>query len=306
MTTVSNTIRTLQGEFRVEKTLLVLDRGMIHPENLKELDRSGFDYVCGLKKGEKEVMKVILGARGFDEKKNRIRDDISAVDMVEKFAGKKRKLVVYKNHEQAQMMKDGRDLKLARTMKGLEEYAARVNAGNYRNVEKVVGKVKKLKKGVSKYIITDITVKEGRVRLSVGKWDKRIWEAEKLDGKYLLMCTDLGLSKEEVVSVYFDKDGIEKVFRSMKQHGLHPIRSWTLNRVKANIFVGYLGQLLLATLGYMLDKAGLRITPERALGYLKWQKKVVLESGKTVVEKISVPEVEAGEILEKLENAKLL
>ena len=35
-------------------------------------------------------------------------------------------------------------------------------------------------------------------------------------------------------------------------------------------------------------------------------KQVVLESGKTVVEKISVPEVEAGEILEKLENAKLL
>ncbi len=56
----------------------------------------------------------------------------------------------------------------------------------------------------------------------------------------------------------------------------------------------------------MLDKAGLRITPERALGYLKWQKKVVLESVKTVVEKISVPEIEAKEILEKLENAKLL
>ncbi|GCC11143.1 hypothetical protein IPdc08_01191 [archaeon] len=96
------------------------------------------------------------------------------------------------------------------------------------------------------------------------KQDNKVKETEKLDGKYLLMCTDFKLSKEGVVSAYFDKDGIEKVFSSMKQHGLRPVRSWTLNRV---IFI--LGQLLLATLGYMLDKAGLRITPERALGYLK-------------------------------------
>ncbi len=56
----------------------------------------------------------------------------------------------------------------------------------------------------------------------------------------------------------------------------------------------------------MLDKAGVKITPERALGYLKWQKKVRLESGETVVEKVSVPEVEAGEIIEKLETVRLL
>jgi transposase len=306
MTTVSETLKTLQREFKVEKTLLVLDRGMVRPENLEELDGSGFDYICGLKKGEKAVKKVILKAEGLDEEKNRVREDMSAVEMVEEFAGKKRKLVVYKDHEQAKAMKEDRDLKLARALKGLGEYAAKVNAGNYKNVEKVVGKVKELKKGVSKYIRTDITVREGRVGLSVEKRGKRVEEAEKLGGKYLLMCTDLKLSREEVISAYFDKDGIEKVFRSMKQHGLRPVRRWTLNRVKASIFVGYLGQLLLATLGYLLDKAGLKITPERALGYLKWQKKVVFKSGETVVEKISVPEVEAREILEKLESVRLL
>ncbi|GCC11431.1 hypothetical protein IPdc08_01486 [archaeon] len=226
--------------------------------------------------------------------------------MVEEFAGRKRRLVVYKNHVKARAVKEDRDMKLAKAMKEFVEYAAKVNAGNYRDVEKVVARVRELKKGVSKYIKTDITVKDGEVRLSVGKQDNKVRETERLDGKYLLMCTDLKLSKEGVVSAYFDKDGIEKVFRSMKQHGLRPVRSWTLNRVKASIFIGYLGQLLLATLGYMLDKAGLRITPERALGYLKWQKKVVLESGGTVMEKTSVPEVEAGEIIEKLENARLL
>ena len=113
----------------MEKTLLVLDRGMMRPENLKELDRSGFDYVCRLKKGETAVKEVILEAGGLDEKGNRVWEDMSAVDMVREFAGGKRKLVVYKNHEQAKMMKECRDLKLAKALKGLEEYAARVNAG---------------------------------------------------------------------------------------------------------------------------------------------------------------------------------
>ncbi len=306
MATVSQTLKTLQEEFKVEKTLLVLDRGMVRPENLKELDESGFDYICGLKKGEKAVKEVILKARGLNEEENKVWKDINAVELVKEFAGRKRKLVVYKNHEQARAVTEDRDLKLDKALRSLEEYAVRVNAGNYRKVEKVVARVRELKRGVSKYIWTGITVEEEKVRLSVKRRDDRVEVAEKLDGKYLLMCTDLGLRKEEVISAYFDKDGIEKVFRSMKQHGLRPLRSWTLNRVKASIFVGYLGQLLLAALGYMLDKASLKITPERALGYLKWQKKVVLESGETVVEKISVPEVEAREILEKLENAKLL
>ncbi|KXB03152.1 hypothetical protein AKJ48_04175 [candidate division MSBL1 archaeon SCGC-AAA261O19] len=305
MTTVSDTLKTLQEEFKVEKTLLVMDRGMMRPENLEELDGSGFDYVCGLKKGEKAVKKVILEAEGLEDE-DRVREDMSAVDMVREFAGKRRKLVVYKNHKQAKELKEERDIKLSRAMKELNEYAAKVNTGNYKKVEKVVAKVRKLKKGVSKFIKTDITVKKGRVRLLVKKLDDRVKEAEKLDGKYLLLCTDLGLPKEDVISAYFDKDGIEKAFRSMKQHGLRPVRSWTLNRVKASIFIGYLGQLLLSTLHYMLDKAGLKITPERALGYLKWQKKVVLESEETVVEKTSVPELEAREIIEKLETAKLL
>ncbi|GCC11142.1 hypothetical protein IPdc08_01190 [archaeon] len=53
-------------------------------------------------------------------------------------------------------------MKLANAPRELVEYTAKVNAGNYRNVEKVVARVRELKKGVSKYIKTDVTVKGGR------------------------------------------------------------------------------------------------------------------------------------------------
>ncbi len=155
----------------------------------------------------------------------------------------------------------------AKALNELEAYAAKVNAGNYRKVSRVANKVKELSKGVSKYIKPEIIVEKGRVRLGIKKLDSKIEEAQWLDGKYLLMCTDLKLTKEEIVSAYFDKDGIEKAFRSIKGHGMRPIRNWLLNRVKTSIFVGYLAQLLLAALGYLLDNAGLKITPEKALSF---------------------------------------
>jgi transposase len=306
MKTVSNTLKVLQGEFKVEKTMLVVDRGMVSPDNLEELDNSGFDTICGLKKSVREVKEIISEAECLEKEEDLVRADISAVELTKEFAGRERKMVVYKSHEKAKEAKECREMKLAKALKELDAYAAKVNAGNYRNVKRVAGKVKELSKGVSKYIKSDITVENGSVRLGIKRRDDRIKEAQWLDGKYLLMCTDLNLTKEEIISAYFDKDGIEKAFRSMKGHGMRPIRHWLLNRVKASIFVGYLALLLLATLGYLLNKAGLGITSEKALNYLKWQKKAVFTAGKTSVEKISLPEIEAKEIMEKLENVNFL
>ncbi len=306
MKTVSDTLKILQEEFKVERTLLVMDRGMMSPDNLKDLDNSGFDTICGLKKSVKEVRKMISDADGLEREENMVRADISAIEVIMEFSGRKRKMVVYKSHEKAKAVREDREIKLVKALNELEAYAAKVNAGNYRKVSRVANKVKELSKGVSKYIKPEIIVEKGGVRLGIKKLDSKIEEAQWLDGKYLLMCTDLKLTKEEIVSAYFDKDGIEKAFRSMKGHGMRPIRNWLLNRVKTSIFVGYLAQLLLAALGYLLDNAGLKITPEKALSYLKWQKKVVFTAKEKMVEKVSLPEIETEEIMEKLESVNFL
>lgn len=306
MKMVSDTLKVLQEEFKVERTLLVMDRGMMSPDNLKDLDNSGFDSICGLKKSVKEVRRIISKAEGLEEEENMVRADITAVEKIKNFSGRKRKMVVYKSHEKAKAVREDREIKLAKALKELEAYAAKVNVGNYRKVSRVANKVKELSKGVSKYIKPEIIVEKERVKLEIKKLDRKIEEAQWLDGKYLLMCTDLKLTKEEIVSAYFDKDGIEKAFRSMKGHGMRPIRNWLLNRVKTSIFVGYLALLLLATLGYLLDNAGLKITPKKALSYLKWQKKVVFKAKEKMVEKVSLPEIETEEIMEKRENVNFL
>jgi len=114
------------------------------------------------------------------------------------------------------------------------------------------------------------------------------------------------LPKDDIISTYFDKDGIEKAFRSMKQHGMHPSRNSLINRVKTGIFVDYLAYLLTTTLNYILKKAELNISAERCLQYLKWQKKVMLYLDSDIVSKSTSLELEANEILEKIASVKIL
>ncbi|MDP2767414.1 MAG: IS1634 family transposase [Candidatus Methanoperedens sp.] len=303
--TVAQTLSILQKEFKIEKTLLVLDRGMISPGNLKKLDGTNYDFIGGLKK-DKFVKNLILEAAELEKEENRVRDGMNAVEVVTEYKGKNRKFVIYLDKKKTTSVKQERDIKLAEAWKGLNEYALKVNSGKYKNAAKVLSKAKKLTKGVSTYFKSEIFVEDGFVKIYPKKLEKKIALAEKLDGRYVLFSSDLKLSKEEIISAYFDKDGIEKAFRNMKQHGMQPTRNTLLNRVKTRVFVGYLALLLIATLNFILKKAGLDISSERALQYLKWQKKVTLNLNGEIVAKSTVPELEAQEILKKIDSVKII
>lgn len=303
--TVAQTLSILQKEFKIEKTLLVLDRGMISPGNLKKLDGTNYDFIGGLKK-DKFVKNLILEASELEKEENRVRDDMNAVEVVKEYRGKNRKFVIYLDKKKAASVKQERDIKLAEAWKGLNEYALKVNSGKYKNAAKVLSKAKKLTKGVSTYFKSEISMEDGFVKIYPKKLETKIALAEKLDGRYVLFSSDLKLSKEEIISAYFDKDGIEKAFRNMKQHGLQPSRNTLLNRVKTRVFVSYLALLLIATLNFILKKAGLDISAEMALQYLKWQKKVTLNLNGEIIAKSTIPELEAQEILKRIDSVKII
>ena len=76
------------------------------------------------------------------------------------------------------------------------------------------------------------------------------------------------MDKGELVRLYFDKDIVEKAFRSLKGViKLQPIRHWLSQRVIAHVFICYLAYLLLSLLKFRLKSLG--ISPEDALEELK-------------------------------------
>jgi transposase len=103
-------------------------------------------------------------------------------------------------------------------------------------------------------------------------------EAEEFDGCSCIFSTR-ALSKAEAVQLYFDKDLVEKAFRSLKGVvRLQPIRHWLAQRVVAHVFICYLAYLLLALLKFRLKSLG--ISPQVALDELETMYKVCLRDPK--------------------------
>lgn len=104
--------------------------------------------------------------------------------------------------------------------------------------------------------------------------------AEEFEGYSCVFCTRR-LPVAQMLSLYFDKDLVEKAFRSLKglTH-LRPIRSWLADHVQAHVFICYLAYLLLALLQYRLRNTD--FTAESALLELSTLYKVYLRDSKGV------------------------
>jgi transposase len=103
---------------------------------------------------------------------------------------------------------------------------------------------------------------------------------EEFDG-YSCIFSTRALPKAEVVRLYFDKDLVEKAFRSLKGVvKLRPIRHWLTKRVVAHVFLCYLAYLLLALLKFRLKPIGMEAAV--ALDELDTLYKVYLRDSKNV------------------------
>jgi hypothetical protein len=87
--------------------------------------------------------------------------------------------------------------------------------------------------------------------------------AEEFDGYSCVFCTR-PIPQDQMLSLYFNKDLVEKAFRSLKGiTQLRPIRHWLAERVHAHVFLCYLAYLLLSLLQYRLRQTD--FTAESAL-----------------------------------------
>ncbi len=75
---------------------------------------------------------------------------------------------------------------------------------------------------------------------------------------YSLIFHNTNLKPAEVVKKYFDKDVVERSFRTMKGDAqLHPIRLWLPQRVNAHIKICYLSMCILSLIKFKCRKMNL-------------------------------------------------
>jgi len=97
---------------------------------------------------------------------------------------------------------------------------------------------------------------------------------------YSLIFHNTKLKPEIVVKKYFDKDVVERSFRTMKGDAqLHPIRLWLPKRVNAHIKICYLSMCLLSLIKFRCKK--INASPAEIIQELQTVYKVNLKHSKT-------------------------
>jgi transposase len=279
ITTVTETANTLKTELDVNTCMLILDRGMISEGNVKVLDKQRYGFIAGLAK-HKLAKELILSAKDYREYKEWLLSET-----IRELHGKQREFVVCYSKEKAEYDKRVREEKLSKVEKKLDKLLNSIGKGIYKNRDRVVMKIGEITKGFRKYL--DINHPRDSLEFSYSRNKNALELAEKLDGKHVLISTDLNMSAEDIVLAYRDKDKAEKAFRNLKTFiKIRPIRHWLDQRVKAHIFLCVLAYLLESVLEYKVRKMGYSMTGWELLERLHDVKLVSYKKGSIVINKL--------------------
>lgn len=271
--TVKHILRIIREEFGIKNCTMIWDRGMASKTNMRRVDRCHQKVISGLKGSELAVKSMILAVKNDDmlKENNLVRelddnDGLYAVDLVKNIYNKRRKIVVYLDTQTQKQVRENREYKLRSARIKIGKYKRKLERGKYTEIVPVTNHVKECLKGVSKFFKPHYHQENGKITFDWIEHKDKIEEAEQLDGKYVIMSTDLKLNCKEIIDAYFEKDDVEKAFRYMKQVAkLHPTRCWLENHVRMHVFICYLAYLLSKVLEYKLRSSGLNITAEMAL-----------------------------------------
>ena len=109
-----------------------------------------------------------------------------------------------------------------------------------------------------------------RGMLSAQNINNLVQQEEFIDGRFLMFCTDQRISAKNVFTIYFQRDEIEKAFKSLKgELSLGPIRYQRPERIDAYLTIVFLAYLLRTIVKFRLKKAGIDMSVDQAVDELK-------------------------------------
>jgi transposase len=244
---------TVFGTYRLGPGLFIYDRGIVSGRNLQDIRRLHWDTLCGvpLNTSLKDFWRPWANPQQLLQLPNRHRVGQTVFYTCLKpyqLDGVRGRLALCFN-ERLQ-----RDLRESRRDEVL-------------CAQQLLAQGKVIKPGLERFFD-----RPGRLRAST------LAAAEEFDGYSCIFCTRR-LAEGQMLSLYFDKDLVEKAFHTLKGiTQLRPIRHWLAERVHAHVFVCYLAYLLLSLLRYHLRATD--FTAESALLELGTMYKVYLRDSK--------------------------
>ena len=250
-----STIKNLMArlvESSLEPGTLIWDRGNVSGEHVKIVVKAGWHLICGVPKTVKDAREIISKAEIHYSWDSLARSSKAGNIYVKRIHGRlygeERNVVVYTNRGRGVRDGDARNEALAAIEEGLKALGGDAPVGD----RELRGRVRKIIGEYGRFVDFRVRRKD-RPRVAWRFRKREIRDAERMDGKWVLLCTDPSLSGKDVVNTYLEKDFIEKVFRTLKtSEEIEPVRHRLECRVRAYLFVCVLAYMLLADLQHRL------------------------------------------------------
>lgn len=219
------------GNWKLNRCIIVHDRGMSSEENLQYLQRGGGHYIVGrkMRSGEEQIEET-LGTRG---RYTEIEEGLLAKEVIVGDGEKRKRLVIVKN-----LATEAHDQKTREQL--IETIQERIDDLNARRTKNHSKKVCALKshRTYGKYVKE---LKDGTLKLNKMKLRK----AGRYDGKYIVETSDDTLSLRDIVLGYKQLYDIERAFRTLKTDlDLHPNYHSKADRIRCHIFLCFIALVL--------------------------------------------------------------
>jgi transposase len=271
--TVQEVIRDLRQRFAFSRLVFVGDRGMVTEENIEAITKDEQGFLVGVKRRRNAQIDGWLDAvddtkwircpGGINTRERQTNPPRTRAQEVASGDPDLRVIVIdsdeRRDYEQAK-----REQAMERARQRLEKLKARVAAGDLKRPEKIGAAVERIMQKYHGYRYFDWKLTAGALEFSASA--ARLGREQKIEGKYVIMTSEKGLSVLDAVAMYKELTEVESGFRQLKDVlALRPIYHQIEMRVKAHIFVAALALLVQRLLGRRLKEAGTDLSPARAM-----------------------------------------
>jgi transposase len=271
--TVQEVIKDLRQRFAFSRLVFVGDRGMVTDENIESITKDQQGFLVGVKRRRNAQIDGWLDAvdetkwvrcpGGINARERKTDPPQTRAQEVPSGDPDLRVIVIdsdeRRGYEQAK-----RQQGMERARQRLEKLKERVASGDLKRPEKIGAAVERIMQKYHGYRYFDWKLKDGALEFAAS--EARLGREQKIEGKYVIMTSEKGLSVLDAVALYKELTEVESGFRQLKDvMALRPIYHQIETRVKAHIFVAALALLVQRLLGRRLEEAGLDLSPARAM-----------------------------------------
>jgi transposase len=258
--TFEHAIKELKSEYRIDKVIVVADRGMLSAANLEITVESGYEFIVGerLRKLPQEIKQHLLDINNYTATWS-YQDSQGEAVAVRHCTVAHQGRTIIGTYSQKRAKKDAHDREV-----------------RLQTAEKLLANPSLVTKKAGHFFLK----KEGQAKYQLD--EQKIKRDEKFDGFLAIATNNTTLAVNTILEQYKQLYRIEHTFRTFKSHlETRPMFHWTDKRIEGHLCLCYLSFTLLNYVLLKLYRAGLKTTEDQLRKMLSaMQVSLIAQDGK--------------------------